>query len=103
MPWDNNRPTHVPTRIRDACLQRDGYRCTAIMHNGTRCTETTNLEAAHNQGWHQNERLTVDMLHTACHWHHNRETQTEAAQARQQLANRRPSAFHPREKHPGRT
>ena len=29
MAWDNNRPTHVPTPLRNACLERDGNQCTA--------------------------------------------------------------------------
>lgn len=94
--WDNNRPKHVPTPIRDACLNRDGHQCTALMTNGQRCTETTRLEAAHLTQWQHGERTTVDMVTTLCHWHHNRQTQREATQART-----RPSPHHPAEQHPG--
>lgn len=99
MAWENNRPTHVPTQVRQACLTRDGNRCVHALRNGTRCPATTHLEAAHLPGrqWHEGERTTVDMVRTLCRWHHNRETQAEAAQAR----GRKPSAKHPREKHPG--
>ena len=100
MAWENNRPDHVPTRVREACLQRDGHRCVAIQHDGKRCPETTKLEAAHKTQWQQGETTTVDMVRTLCHWHHNRETQAEAAKARKANAARLPTATHPRETHP---
>lgn len=100
MAWENNRPTHVPSNIRTACLQRDGYQCTATLRNGTRCTETTSLEAAHLTQWHPGERTTVDMVTTLCHWHHNRETQQQAAQARKRNT-KHGTHLHPREQHPG--
>lgn len=96
MPWDNNRATHVPTPIRNACLKRDGNRCTATLHTGGRCTETTQLEAAHINSWHQGEHITVNMVRTLCHWHHNRETQAEAQAARRP----RPTSNRPAEQHP---
>lgn len=99
MPWENSRPTHVPPRIRDACLNRDAHRCTALMRDGTRCTETTKLEAAHINQWQPAERITVDDVRTLCHWHHNRETQAQAAAARR----KRGSSRHPKEQHPGLT
>ncbi len=98
MAWEQGRATHVPTAIREACLTRDGHRCTATLNDGTRCPATTNLQAAHHGQWNPGERTTVDMVRTLCHWHHNRETQQQAATARR----RPPSANHPREQHPGR-
>lgn len=98
MPWENSRPTHVPTRIRDACLTRDGHRCTATLNTGQRCPATTNLQAAHTTQWQPGEQTTVDNVRTLCHWHHNRETQTQAATARRP----RPSATRRAEQHPGR-
>lgn len=99
MAWESNRPTHVPTHVRQACLARDGNRCVHPLNDGSRCTATTKLEAAHlpGRGWTKGEATTVDMVRTLCHWHHNRETQAEAARARR----RKPSAKHPNEKHPG--
>lgn len=98
MAWDKNRPTHVPTRIREACLTRDGTRCTAALRDGTRCPETrpTHLEAAHLGQWRQGERTTIDMVRTLCTWHHNRETQAQAARARKPKG----SARMPTEQHP---
>ena len=100
MAWDNNRPNHVPTRVREQALQRDGNRCTAIQRNGQRCPETTQLEAAHIGQWHEGEQTTVNMVRILCHWHHNRETQAQAAQARADRSQHRPQATHPNETHP---
>ncbi|MDF2578449.1 MAG: hypothetical protein K0S49_28 [Microbacterium sp.] len=98
MPWENSRPTHVPTAVREACLRRDGYRCVAQLNTGDRCPATTNLEAAHLAQWNQLEETTVDDVRTLCHWHHNRETQAQAAAARSSQP--RPSAIRSRETHP---
>lgn len=98
MAWDNGRPTHVPTAVREACLARDGNRCTEIQRDGHRCPETTRLEAAHITQWTPGEQTTVDNVRTLCHWHHNRETQQQAAQARATLP--RPQHNHPGETHP---
>lgn len=98
MAWENNRPNHVPTRVREQCLARDGNRCTQIQRNGTQCPETTRLEAAHISQWKPGEQTTLNMVRTLCHWHHNRETQREAAAARAKLT--RPTSNHPRETHP---
>ncbi len=100
MAWENNRPDHVPTKVRDACLKRDNNRCTATLRTGGRCTETTRLEAAHITQWQPGERTTVDIVRTLCHWHHNRITQREAAEARAKAQQHRPSSSHPRETHP---
>ena len=99
MAWENNRPNHVPPKVRAARLDRDGHQCTAALRDGTRCTATTNLEAAHIGQWHEGEDTTVDMVRMLCHWHHNRETQQQAARARMKSAWSRPSAHHPRETH----
>jgi len=100
MAWQNNRPNHVPTRVREQALDRDGHRCTAVMQNGQRCPETTNLEAAHLGQWQPGEHTTVDMVRTLCHWHHNRETQQQAATARTQATHTKPSPTRPPEQHP---
>jgi len=99
--WDNGRPNHVPARIREQALERDGHRCTQTMQNGQRCPETTQLEAAHLTQWHPGEHTTVDMVRILCSWHHNRETQREAAEARARSGSKRPNATHPTEPHPG--
>lgn len=98
MPWENNRPKHVPKQIRDACLMRDGYRCTAMLVTGERCNASDQLEAAHFVQWSAGERITVADVRTLCHWHHNRETQAQAARARSTMAS--PSALRSREIHP---
>lgn len=96
MAWDNTK--HVPTRLRVACLTRDGNQCTATMNDGTRCKETKRLEADHINGWHEGEHLTVDMLQTLCWWHHNKKTQKEAAAARRRNP---PPQKRRRVQHPG--
>lgn len=98
MVWENSRPTHVPAQVRDACLERDGNRCTQPQRDGTRCPETTRLEAAHIGQWQDGEVTTVNMVRTLCHWHHNRETQAQARQARANSV--KPNLEHPREQHP---
>lgn len=100
MPWENSRPTHVPTKVRQACLTRDGNRCTVTLQAGGRCTETTNLEAAHIGRWSPDENTTVDDVTTKCHWHHNRETMQQAADARKQSGQAKPSARRTTEVHP---
>lgn len=97
--WERNRPTHVPTPVREAALTRDGHRCTAVMQNGHRCPETTSLEAAHKGRWAPGERTTLDMVRILCSWHHNRETQQQAAAARK-AKRTPPPTIHPREQHP---
>ncbi|GAA3581175.1 hypothetical protein GCM10022198_00340 [Klugiella xanthotipulae] len=97
MAWENSRPSHVPTAVRDACLARDNHRCTVTQRNGTRCPETANLEAAHIDQWVWGETTTVAMVVTKCHWHHNRETQAQAAAAR----GPRQSYLRAEERHPG--
>ena len=99
MPWENKRPTHVPTAIREAALKRDGYQCTATMRDGTRCTETTHLEADEINGFTPGHILTTNEIQTLCHWHHNKKTQGEAAAARALLPKR--TNQHPPEGHPG--
>lgn len=97
MAWENGRDNHVPPKMREACLTRDSHQCTVLMQNGQRCPEATHLEAAHITQRRKGERLTVDMLTTKCHWHHNRETQSQATRAR---SGSRPNPWRPRDTHP---
>lgn len=95
MPWGKST---VPTHVRTACLKRDGHQCTAIQQNGTRCPETTNLQAAHWTQWQPNETTTVHMVRTLCAWHHmTLETKWQAASARKR--NKR-SPYREPEQHP---
>lgn len=101
MPWENNRPNHVPKRIREQCLQRDGHQCTATTRDGHRCPETTRLEAAHIRPWQPGETTHPDNIRTLCHWHHNRETQAQAQEARKRAGIA--TEKRPKETHPGLT
>lgn len=98
MNWTSN-PKHVPKKVRDEVLDRDGHQCTAITRDGDRCREGVHLEAHHLGRWAPHEKTTPDMLVTLCHWHHNRITQQQAADARR--ANPTPREKRPGEKHPG--
>lgn len=44
--WSPNRDSAKQARFRKAVLARDGHRCVRFVR-GRRCTETTNLRAAH--------------------------------------------------------
>lgn len=99
MPWDNNRPTHVPTKIREAALKKAGWQCTARMKDGTRCTERYPLEADEITPWYPGRILTENDIQILCGWHHNKKTQGEAAAARARLPRR--TNRHPPEAHPG--
>lgn len=99
MAWESSRPTHVPKRVRDAALTRDGNQCTATQRDGTRCPETTQLEANEITRWYPGRIVTVNDVEILCHWHHARITHKQATSARGKT--RTPSAFHPRQRHPG--
>lgn len=53
MAWQNRRPKHVPTPVREACLARDGHQCVALLNTGDRCPERdpSKLQAAHLTRW----------------------------------------------------
>ena len=95
MPWVNGGRTHVPTTTRQRMLDRDGHQCTARMHDGTRCTETTRLEAHEPTQAHLVRTPTLDDVVTLCHWHHNLVTQQQARAARPRRTQQRPTETHP--------
>lgn len=97
MAWTNGGHTHVPTNVRNAMLQRDNNQCTATLQTGGRCPETTHLEAHEPDQTHQQRTPTLDDVVTLCHWHHNRITQAQAAQARRGKPN---TSLKPAETHP---
>lgn len=98
MAWTTN-PKHVPKKVRDAVLERDGHQCTATTRDDERCPQGVDLEAHHVGRWSPGETTTPDMLVTLCRWHHNRITQQQAAAARR--ANPTPTTKRPGEIHPG--
>lgn len=69
------------------------------MRDGSRCTETTRLEADHIVPDHLGGPTVLSNLQTLCAWHHKRKTQAESRAAR--LANPKPGQRHPQEQHPG--
>ena len=94
--WEHSRPTHVPAHIRRAALERDAHQCTAPLQDGTRCEETTRLEAHELVQWYEGRVVRLEDVTMLCHWHHNRITQRQAAAARKPRTTMRPT-----EKHPG--
>ncbi|MFG2618042.1 HNH endonuclease [Streptomyces sp. NPDC048507] len=87
-------PADWATDIRPPILERDGHQCTWTRADGTRCTETTQLEVDH-LGDPDDHR--PHMLRTLCRHHHRRRTAIQANEAQ----GPRPSRARPAEQHPG--
>ncbi|EFL07203.1 MULTISPECIES: hypothetical protein [Actinomycetes] len=83
---------------RAACLERDEYRCRHTYSDGTRCAETTRLEADHI-GDRDDHR--IEMLRTKCTWHHRRRTAAQGGQAAAAKRRRRSRHQHPADRHRG--
>jgi 5-methylcytosine-specific restriction enzyme A len=65
-------------KIRGGVLDRAGYRCVALLRDGTRCTaKATEVDHRTPRG-----PDTPDNLQALCTWHHKRKTQRESAAAR---------------------
>lgn len=100
MPWESNRPHHVPAKLRAQMLERDGNQCRAtVQRTGQRCPETTQLEAHELTRWYPGKVIPLHDLLTLCSWHHNLETQRQATQARK--ASPPPRDTRPPVRHPG--
>lgn len=117
MTWQGKRRKQLPSNwgaIRKRVLERDGYRCTHITPsantapvNGVvfgiipmRCTERA-TEVHHING-PTDHRL--ESLRAICSYHHNLETQAEAAEARDKARALNPPVnprLRPKSKHPG--
>lgn len=73
-------------------LERDGYRCTAIRSDDTRCPQRAT--DVHHVG-DENDHSDANLM-SMCGWHHDRLTAAKANAARVRKTTRFPS-----EKHPG--
>lgn len=95
MGWEtSNRREHLPPdwpARRIARLELDGWRCTALMRDGTRCTERA-TDVDHHRGRDHHELADLRSL---CSWHHDRKSSREGAAARQALRERRQPERHP--------
>jgi 5-methylcytosine-specific restriction enzyme A len=94
MAWQTDRRQHLPPdweARRKRVLERDGYRCTAILSDGTRCTRPAT--DVHHTGDRHDHR--EEMLASACEWHHRRETSAQGNAARSRMTQKRPPERHP--------
>lgn len=93
---DSNRRAELPpnwaSEIRPRILERDGYRCTAILrNNGRRCPDkATDVDHVGDRHDHCDENLA-----SLCEWHHDRKSSAEGNAARKRISSRRPPERHP--------
>lgn len=80
------------TQLKRATHKRDGYQCTWIEHDGSRCTVTTDLECDHIG---DRDDHSIDNLRTLCTWHHAKRTAAQAVAARLRHTRARPPRRHP--------
>jgi 5-methylcytosine-specific restriction endonuclease McrA len=72
---DSCRPIPRPrgskgVELRHAIAKRDGYRCTAILEDGSRCPETTDLQVDHIVDLAHKGSNDPANLRTLCRKHH---------------------------------
>lgn len=84
--------------IRKRILKRDGYQCTALMVDGSRCAETDALEVDHIES---DTDHSDGNLRTLCHWHHARHTAAQSHAAARKRRAEISQRFRRREEHPG--
>lgn len=87
-------PKDWPVR-RASVLQRDGYRCVAVLVDGERCTESA-TDVDHIK---PGDDHSLTNLQALCRWHHARKSAREGHEARGAV--RRPSRRRPEAPHPG--
>lgn len=96
--WDGSTrrerlPADWPER-RLYVLRRDGYRCTALRRDNTRCpVRATDVDHIRPGDNHDSANLT-----SLCRWHHARKSAAEGGRA---AAARRAPRRRPPERHPG--
>jgi 5-methylcytosine-specific restriction endonuclease McrA len=85
-------PSNWYTEIRPAILQRDAYRCTESLRDGTRCAEPgTDVDHIGDPHLHH-----LSNLRLLCSWHHNKKSSAQGNAARLTPPPlRRPSEAHP--------
>lgn len=101
MAWaTSDRRSRLPSdwpAIRRRILKRDGYRCTALMRDRTRCTEeATDVDHIRPGDDHDDSNLT-----SLCGWHHARKSSREGGQALAAKRKKIHSKFRRTEDHPG--
>lgn len=98
MAWEgSNRAQRLPSdwpRRRAAALTRDGYRCTRVRFDDTRCPEpATDVDHIEPGDDHR-----LSNLASLCRWHHQRKSASEGGRAAWLI---RPPKKRPSERHPG--
>ena len=93
-----NAPTrHIPRTTRDQVFDRDGYRCTYVAPDGTRCTATHDLQIDHVQPFALGGTNEPENLRVLCGAHNRRraeqtfgETATRRGERHAHRCERRP-------------
>jgi len=72
----SRRPSrHIPARVRDEVLARDGYRCTFVGTDGRRCSATRHLQIDHRVPFTRGGRHTTANLRVLCARHNRLEAE----------------------------
>lgn len=88
--WSDSTRVLPPnwTAIRRGILERDGWRCTETMRDGTRCRDkATDVDHIARGDDHRPENLRA-----LCRWHHARKSSREGNEARWKP---KPKPLHP--------
>jgi 5-methylcytosine-specific restriction endonuclease McrA len=87
----NTRRTtrYVPSAVRRAVAERDGYRCTFVAPDGRRCQAETQLEFHHDQPLARGGRSTIEGLRLLCRAHNDYHAQLDCGAAHMQAAKKR--------------
>jgi 5-methylcytosine-specific restriction protein A len=98
MAWEGStRKARLPRNwqaLRKQVMERDDYRCTATLRDGSRCAEAGS-EVDHIEA--MADVHTLDALQLLCSWHHAKKSSREGNAARL----RPPPLRRPSEAHPG--
>jgi len=95
----SDRRSRLPSdwkATRRTVLARDGYRCCAVLVDGTRCAEA-GTDVDHIIAGDDHSLTNLQLL---CRWHHARKSTAEGHAAR--AARPRPGRQRPERPHPGR-
>lgn len=99
--WQNSdRRQFLPSdweKRRQQRFQIDGFRCTARLSDGSRCTGPA--EECDHIGKRTDHR--IEMLRSLCEWHHARKSSREGAIARAKILRENSQRFRRTEAHPG--
>lgn len=99
--WQNSdRRQFLPPnwpQLREQRFKIDGYRCTAMLSDDTRCTGPA--EECDHIGKRTDHR--IEKLRSLCSWHHARKSSREGAMAKAKILRANSQKFRRTEAHPG--